>query len=157
MLTVVAVILRADRRDDVVLGQAFAVADGQVLHAPVRVMHQTGELFVFPAPDGQLGAASRQRGSHDPLSIGRDAGLCIRPPGWPPSRPRRLDIERGLIRAPQRFLRQESFKSGQKPANYHMDQLRPRGYVYSSAAGDPGLTRRLGRGNGCGFGSPWWR
>ena len=41
---VVAVALGADRRDDVVVGESFGVADRQILDAAIAVMDQRGEV-----------------------------------------------------------------------------------------------------------------
>src|SRR4051812_9614326 len=56
MLTVVAVALGADRRDDVVVGEAVGVADAEVLHAAVAVVDQAGDVDpgALTVPDGHL-------------------------------------------------------------------------------------------------------
>ena len=65
---VVGVALRSDRGHDSFGGQALRVANGQILHAAVRVMHQLGQ--VLPGPDGLLqrveGQIGPQRGGHTP-------------------------------------------------------------------------------------------
>ena len=59
---VVAVALGSDRGDDVVVSEAFGVADAEILDAPVAVMDQLVEVAAgsSPVPHGHLQRVDRQ-------------------------------------------------------------------------------------------------
>ena len=61
---VIAVAPGAHGVHDARVSEALGVADGQVLDAAVRVMDQSREVPVAPAPDGHLEGVESEVGAH---------------------------------------------------------------------------------------------
>jgi mutator family transposase len=91
----------ADRRDDVVLGQPFAVANAEILNAAVRTMDQPVEDLTGPGAiedghlqgvDGQVGAqAGRDLPANDHAGVNVDDERCVHPADMGPEGARRKD------------------------------------------------------------------